>query len=157
MQELEVRLGGERRPAVADVALVGPAHIGDEVIVNVAALDLELGSGGFDIVHVNLTRGLDGAGDAGRARDEAQLHEPPARRHAGRGERAGGRAADLPTGAPVAICVLHGQLAPLAWAFGQAAPGARLGYVQTAGGALPGGLSETVRAAAPSAACSPAT
>ena len=31
---------------------------GDEVVVNVAALDLELGSGGFDVVHVNLTRGL---------------------------------------------------------------------------------------------------
>ncbi len=43
MQELEVRLGGERRPALADVALVGPAHNGDEVVVNVAALDLELG------------------------------------------------------------------------------------------------------------------
>ena len=40
---------------------------------------------------------------------------------------------------------LHGQLAPLAWAFEQAAPGARLGYVQTAGGALPGGLSDVVR------------
>jgi hypothetical protein len=40
---------------------------------------------------------------------------------------------------------LHGQLAPLAWAFAQARPGARLGYVQTAGGALPGGHSCVVR------------
>jgi hypothetical protein len=32
--------------------------VGDEVIVNVQARDLGLGSGGFDIVHVNLTRGL---------------------------------------------------------------------------------------------------
>ena len=61
MQELDVRLGGERRPAIADVALVGAAQTGDEVIVNVAAVDLELGSGGFDIVHVNLTRGLEGS------------------------------------------------------------------------------------------------
>ena len=30
------------------------------MIVNTEALDLGLGSGGFDIVHVNLTRGLDG-------------------------------------------------------------------------------------------------
>ena len=51
----------------------------------------------------------------------------------------------LPTDAPVAIGFLHGQLAPLAWAFARAAPGARLGYVQTTGGALPGALSETVR------------
>ena len=39
---------------------------GDEVVVNAAALDLGLGSGGFDVVHVNLTRGLGGGveGDA---------------------------------------------------------------------------------------------
>ena len=43
--------------AVADVGLVGPAEVGDEVIVNVQALDLGLGSGGFDVVHANLTRG----------------------------------------------------------------------------------------------------
>ena len=58
MQEVEVRLGGERRPALADTALVGAAHPGDDVVVNVAAMDLRLGSGGYDIVHVNLTRGL---------------------------------------------------------------------------------------------------
>ena len=45
----------------------------------------------------------------------------------------------------MAVGFLHGQLAPLAWAFAAAAPGARLGYVQTAGGALPGALSDTVR------------
>lgn len=49
------------------------------------------------------------------------------------------------TCAPVGVCFLHGQIAPLAWAFQRAAPGARLGYAQTAGGALPGGLSEVVR------------
>ena len=38
----------------------GSREVGDEVIVNVQALDLGLGSGGFDVVHVNLTRGLDG-------------------------------------------------------------------------------------------------
>src|ERR1035438_9607023 len=57
--------GGEPRAAIADVALVGPAEVGDEVIVNVQALDLGLGSGGFDVVHVNLTRGLDGEGTPG--------------------------------------------------------------------------------------------
>ena len=40
---------------------------GDEVVVNVAALDLGLGSGGFDVVHVNLTRGLEGGGVEGDA------------------------------------------------------------------------------------------
>ena len=44
---------------------LGRAEVGDEVIVNVQALDLGLGSGGFDIVHVNLTRGLGAEGAAG--------------------------------------------------------------------------------------------
>ncbi len=43
------------------------------------------------------------------------------------------------------MLALHGQLAALAWAFSEALPGARLGYVQTEGGALPGGHSRTVR------------
>ena len=55
--------GSRVRPAIADLTLVGRAEVGDEVIVNVQALDLGLGSGGFDIVHANLTRGLAG-GDA---------------------------------------------------------------------------------------------
>jgi hypothetical protein len=145
MQELEVRLGGERRPAVADVALVGPSQMGDDVIVNVAALDLELDSGGFDIVHANLTRGLDGAGTPGA--DVMKLNYTSLQHAVVPVETSApaGVPLILPTGAPVAICVLHGQLAPLAWAFGRAAPGARLGFVQTTGGALPGALSETVR------------
>jgi uncharacterized protein DUF3866 len=59
---LTVEVAGERRPAWADTALLGEMREGDEVVVNVAALDLELGSGGFDVVHVNLTRGLEGGG-----------------------------------------------------------------------------------------------
>jgi hypothetical protein len=145
MQELDVRLGGDRRPAVADVALMGPCHIGDDVVVNVAAVDLELGTGGFDVVHVNLTRGLDGTETPGAhvmklSFTSLQHAIVPAEASA----PAGGPLV-LPTGAPVAIAFVHAQLAPLAWAFAQAAPGARLGYVQTTGGALPGALSETVR------------
>ena len=56
---------GAPRAAIADIALVGRAEAGDEVIVNVQALDLGLGSGGFDVVHVNLTRGLAGEGVRG--------------------------------------------------------------------------------------------
>ena len=52
----------------------------------------------------------------------------------------------LPAGGPVAVLVLHGQLPSLAWAFAQAAPGARLGYVQSAGSSPAGGGSEEVRA-----------
>ncbi|HEV7483917.1 MAG TPA: DUF3866 family protein [Solirubrobacterales bacterium] len=61
-EPLTVEVGDERRPAWADEVLLGEMREGDEVVVNVAALDLGLGSGGFDVVHVNLTRGLDGGG-----------------------------------------------------------------------------------------------
>ena len=61
-------------------------------------------------------------------------------------EEDGGGQPTLPGGGIVAVLALHGQLPSLAWAFAQASPGARLGYVQTAGGALAGRHSEEVRA-----------
>jgi hypothetical protein len=143
-QRLAIQVGGRRRAAIADVGLVGAAQPGDEVIVNVEAVELGLGSGGFDIVHVNLTRGLDGEGTP-RAHvmklNYTSLQHAVAPVEEGNADAAPA----LPLAAPAAVLALHGQLAPLAWAFGQAGGGARLGYVQTAGGALPGGHSCVVR------------
>ena len=94
-EPLTVEIDGERRPAWADTALLGEMREGDEVVVNVAALDLGLGSGGFDVVHVNLTRGLEAGAGGGRgagarraARDQAQLHLDPAPGRPGRGRSA---------------------------------------------------------------------
>src|SRR5688572_17732592 len=64
-QRLCVEVDGEERAAQADVGLVGESELGDDVVVNTAAVELGLGSGGFDVVHVNLTRGLGGAGAEG--------------------------------------------------------------------------------------------
>jgi hypothetical protein len=137
------RGAGKRRNAIADVALVGRAEVGDEVIVNVQALDLGLGSGGFDVVHVNLTRGLAAEADRGATRPHVMKLNYTSLQHAV--EPVEDAQLQLPVARPVAVLALHGQLAALAWAFAQAAPGARLGYVQTEGGALPGGHSQTVR------------
>jgi hypothetical protein len=139
-QELVVELADGRHPAVADLGLVGRCEAGDEVIVNVEARELGLGSGGFDIVHVNLTRGLDGVGLPGAGVMKLNYTSI---QHAVRpieDERL-----SLPLRRPVAVLALHGQLAPVIWAFAQAFPDGRIGYVQTAGGALPGGHSRTVR------------
>jgi Protein of unknown function (DUF3866) len=141
-QDLVAELAGRLRPAIADVALVGAVQVGDEVIVNVQALDLGLGSGGFDIVHVNLTRGLGGDGAPGA--NVMKLNYTSIQ-HAVRPVE-DERPMNLPLLRPVAVLALHGQLAPVAWAFAQAAADRRLGYVQTEGGALPGGHSRTVRA-----------
>jgi len=155
---LTVEVEHERRRAWADTGLLGEMREGDEVLVNTAALDLDLGSGGFDIVHVNLTRGLDGGGPPGDEHvmklNYTSLQHPvdPIERHAG--DEQGGRNAfsfygDRKTLRPstaVLVIPLHGHLAPAAWAAAQAAPGLKVGYVQTWGGALPGSLSRDVTA-----------
>jgi hypothetical protein len=134
---------GERRAAIADVALVGHAQLGDQLIVNVQALDLGLDSGGFDVVHVNLTRGLQAHEAQDRDRAHVMKLNYTSLQHAIAPVE--DTALALPLERPVAVLALHGQLPGLAWAFAQSAPGARLGYVQTEGGALPGGHSHTVR------------
>ncbi len=147
-QRLTIHVGDERRTAIADVALVGPSEPGDEIVVNVEAVELGLGSGGADIVHVNLTRGLDGAGTPGAhvmKLNYTSLQHAVLPVEEGDADGTPGPL-QLPLTQPVAVLALHGQLAPLAWAFGQATEGrSRLGYVQTAGGALPGGHSCVVR------------
>jgi hypothetical protein len=158
---LTVEVGGERRPARLDEALLGPVELGDEVIVNVVALDLDLGSGGFDIVHANLTRGLEGGADDGRhviKLNYSSLQHPvdpieskthpvwrvgaPEGTKLARSEGKGRGGEEL--GPVVVVLPLHGHLAPVAWAAAQAAPGITIGFVQTAGGALPGSLSRDV-------------
>jgi hypothetical protein len=130
-----------RRAAVVDVGLLGRAEVGDEVVVNVEALDLGLGSGGFDIVHVNLTRGLDAEG---LAQGNVMKLNYTSLQHAVAPVE--DEKLELPLLHPVGVLALHGQLAAVAWAFAQMAPGRRLGYVQTSGGALPGGHSRVVGA-----------
>jgi Protein of unknown function (DUF3866) len=138
-QSLLLDVEGTARPAIADVALVGRAQVGDQLIVNVQALDLGLGSGGFDVVHANLTRGLEGDGAAGA--HVMKLNYTSLQHAVKPVER--GEGLRVPLRKPVAVMALHGQLAPVAWAFAQAAPGRTLGYVQTEGGALPAGRSRT--------------
>jgi hypothetical protein len=145
---LTVEVDGERRRAWADPSLVGEVRGGDEVIVNVTALDLGLGSGGFDLIHANLTRGLDAppGSDAHVMKlnytslqhtiepVETPWAERPAAADASR------RAGTM----PVLVIPLHGHLAPAAWAVCERRSGSRIGYVQSAGGALPGTLSRDV-------------
>jgi len=141
---LTVRVGDAERPAWADRGLVGEVAAGDEVIVNTEALELGLGSGGFDIVHANLTRGLEGEGAAGGEHvmklNYTSLQHSVEPLELGVEEPVQTR----PATAPVLVLPLHGHLAPAAWALAKARPGLSVGYVQTAGGSLPGSLSRDV-------------
>jgi hypothetical protein len=134
-----VRLEVDGVPAVAYPRLTGPVEEGDEVLVNVQARELGLGSGGFDVVAANLTRGLeldpvDGAHvmtlpytplQAAARVAEEELEAPAAL-----------------DGLPVVCCALHSQVVPVCAALA----GRPVVYVQVAGGALPVSLSDAVRA-----------
>jgi hypothetical protein len=159
---LLIEVAGEHRPAWADEVLLGEMRPGDEVVVNVAAIELGLGSGGFDVVHVNLTRGLEGAERGGEhviKLNYTSLQHPVEPIEAAEsksrfldhliGEKGttGLESVGLRnrrSQVPVLVLPLHGHLAPAAWAAAQAAPGLRVGYVQTGGGALPGSYSRDV-------------
>jgi hypothetical protein len=134
-----VRLEVDGRACVAYPDLTGPVAIGDDVLVNVQAVELALGSGGFDVLHANLTRGLDLAPEPGAhvmklpytSLQHAVVHaeeEQPG---------AGGLAQTA-----VVCCSLHSQLAPVCAGLGRRLA---VGYVQLPGGALPVALSDTVR------------
>jgi hypothetical protein len=140
--EVTVDVGGVRRPALSVEELTGPIAVGDDVVVNVAAVDLGLGSGGFDIVHVNLTRGLEGSGEPDAHVMKLNYTSLQHAVHPVEEQAPGVLSVD---GRPVAVIALHGQLPCVAWAARQALPGARIGYVQSAGGALPGAMSRVVR------------
>jgi Protein of unknown function (DUF3866) len=126
-------------PCVAYLLLTGPVELGDEVLVNVQARGLGLGSGGFDVLYANLSRGLELAPDDGA--HVMTLPYTPLQ-HAVVYAEEGGTLAPGLDGTPVVCCSLHSQVAPVCAGLGRAA---RVAYVQVAGGALPVSLSDSVR------------
>ncbi len=111
-----VRCEVDGTPCVAYPRLTGPVEEGDEVIVNVQARELGLGSGGFDVLHVNLTRGLDLPAEPGshvmKLPYTSLQHAVP---HAEETD-------ELPEalgGMPVVCCSLHSQVAPVCAGIGE--------------------------------------
>jgi len=133
------RIEVDGSPCVAYPRLTGPVALGDDVLVNVQARELELGSGGFDVLYANMTRGLDLTPATGA--HVIKLPYTPlqaAARHAEEDR-------ELPEtlgGLPVVCCSLHSQVAPVCAGIGA---GARVAYLQLPGGALPVSLSDTLR------------
>jgi hypothetical protein len=107
--------------------------------VNVEARELGLGTGGFDVLYANLTRGLELDGEEGA--HVMVLPYTPLQHARVFAEEAGLPTAEL-AGMPVVCCSLHSQVAPVCAAL----EGVRVAYLQLAGGALPVSLSDTVRA-----------
>ena len=135
-----VRLEVEGRPCVAYPGLTGPVALGDDVLVNIQAVELGLGSGGFDVLYANLTRGLGLEGEPGA--HVMKLPYTPLQHAVRHAEENGGTLQSL-SGLPIICCSLHSQVAPAAAGLGE---GMRVAYVQVPGGALPVSFSDTVRA-----------
>jgi hypothetical protein len=123
---------------VAYPTVTGPVEEGDDVLVNVQARELGLGSGGFDILYANLTRGLELPVDEG-AHVMALPYAPGqwAVRHVEEDVELG---ASL-DGLPVVLCTVHSQVVPACAALA----GVRVAYVQVQGGALAVSLSRALR------------
>jgi hypothetical protein len=134
-----VRVELDGRPCVCYPALTGPVALGDEVLVNVQAVELGLGSGGFDVLYANLTRGIGRPADPGA--HVMKLPYTPLQ-HAVRHLEEDAVGTQGLGGMPVVCCSLHSQVAPVCAAIGG---DARIGYVQLEGGALPVALSDTIR------------
>ena len=135
-----VRLEVDGAPCVAYPEATGPVALDDEVLVNVQARELELGSGGFDVLYANLTRGLGLSPEEGA--HVIKLPYAPGQFAAVHAEEGAEPAVGL-EGMPVVCCTLHSQLAAACAGLGD---GLRVAYVQLEGGALPLGLSDSVRA-----------
>jgi hypothetical protein len=121
--------------------LTGPVAVGDRVVLNTTAVELGLGTGGWHVVHWNLSR--DAWSEAGPGHI-MKLRYTSLQADTGAAEELH---PDLPNdlgGMPVVVCGLHSQVAPVAVAVLAAAPTARLAYVMTDGAALPLALSDLV-------------
>ena len=142
VEELDglARIEVDGEACVAYPRLTGPVEVGDDVLVNVQARELALGSGGFDILHANLTRGL-GLEPAPDAHVMTLPYTPV--QAAVRFVEEDGPLAQTLDGMPVVCCSLHSQVVPAAAGVGE---GVRVVYVQLGGGALPVALSDSVRA-----------
>jgi hypothetical protein len=133
-----VRLEVDGIACVAYPRLTGEVEVGDEVLVNEQARLLELGSGGFDVLYANLTRGVGLEAEEGA--HVMALPYTPGQVALRRGEEDGVPPEAL-DGMPVVLCTLHSQVAPVCAALA----GKRVAYVQVEGGALPLSLSDAVR------------
>jgi hypothetical protein len=130
-------------PAYVLTQLVGPVAVGDEVVLNTTAVDLGLGTGGWHVVHWNLSHGAWSEPGPGHI---MKLRYTSLQADTGAAEEDAAHA-DLPEtldGTPVVACTLHSQVACVATAFKHVRQDARVVYVMTDGAALPIVLSDLV-------------
>lgn len=149
--ELEVETTDGRVAALAYPQLVGTPDVGDRVLLNITAMSLGLGTGGYAMVVAlpdRLPVDRDEPGHVVKARytplqaTVLAVDEPDSPHYDVLRE-----AEDL-DGMPVVVADLHSALAPVIAGLRTDAEPPRIVYVMTDGGALPLGFSDTVAALA---------
>ena len=151
--ELLVERPGLQRVALSDgsrayvlTEQVGPVAVGDEVVVNTTAVDLGLGTGGWHVVHWNLSRRdlwLPGGGHIMKVRYTSLQSDTGAAEEHLRPSDDRPALPDL-AGVPVVVCGLHSQMGVVAATIAAIRPELRVSYVMTDGAALPIALSDLV-------------
>jgi Protein of unknown function (DUF3866) len=122
--------------------LTGSVAVGNSVVVNTTAVDRGLGTGGWHVVHWNLSQAEVRTPSRGHI---MKLRYTSLQYDAGSFEE--GLEPSINNslnGTPVIVCSLHSQMAAAAVAFHHAAPNKRLVYVMTDGAALPIAMSDLV-------------
>lgn len=129
---------GER--AYVLTQLVGTVAVGDEVVLNTTAVDLGLGTGGWHVVHWNLSRRSWSAPGPGHI---MKVRYTSLQADTGAAEEDHDVPTDL-AGTPVVVGTLHSQVPLVAAGYLHHRPDARVVYVMTDGAALPMALSDLV-------------
>ncbi|WP_173068768.1 DUF3866 family protein [Phytohabitans houttuyneae] len=149
VRTLEVLVGSAPVRALAYPALVGEPAVGDRVLLNVGALEMGLGTGGYALV-VALPDRLPPDPPAPATRESGHLvkarYTPLQAIVLGVDEeasphRAVMESADSIDGMPVVVADLHSALPAVQAGIG---PGPSVAYVMTDGGALPAWFSRTL-------------
>lgn len=144
LQRVRIDDGGR---AYVLTRLTGDVAVGDEVVVNTTAVELGLGTGGWHVVHWNLSRRelhLPGPGHIMKVRyTSLQADTGSAEEHLAADATAPGALPSL-DGVPVLIGSLHSQLGVATAVIRDRWPQARISYVMTDGAALPLALSDLV-------------
>ena len=132
--------GAEAR-AYSLTALTGSVAVGDRVVCNTTAVELGLGTGGWHVVHWNLSRTEHVAPGPDHV---MKLRYTSLQFDAGTSEL---EHPDLPEsldGTPVVVCQVHSQVGVVAAVLAALRPGLRVAYVMTDGASLPLVLSDLV-------------
>jgi hypothetical protein len=137
---VRVRLDDGSR-AYALTQLTGGLEVGHRVVVNTTAVDRGLGTGGWHVVHWNLSAPTFAEEGPGHL---MKLRYTSLQADTGAAEEDGVEVPASLDATPVVVAGLHSQLPVVAAAIADARPGTRVGYVMTDGGALPLALSDVV-------------